>query len=101
MQPLPLQLAPVHGRVVIAGTGKSSIVAMGVSEQMVQRLQQCVVVVDPYSTGGMLAAELLQRNYSVLALWTSEVEEPLGRALQHEFRVSFQPLSASICLWHR
>lgn len=45
---------------------------------MVQRLQQCVVVVDPCSTGGMLAAELLQRNYSVLALWTPEVEENRG-----------------------
>ena len=78
----------VHGLVVIADTCKSSSVAVGVSQQMVQRLQQCVVVVDPVSTGGMLAAELLQRNYCVMALWTSEVQEPLGRAWQR-FRPSF------------
>ena len=49
---------------------------MGVSTRMAQ-LEQCVVVVDPYSTGGMLAAELLNRSYSVVALWTGEVQEML------------------------
>jgi biotin carboxylase len=31
-----------------------------------------VVVVDPFSTGGVLAAELLRRGYQVIALWTHE-----------------------------
>ena len=53
------------------------LAAMGVSTKMAH-LQQCVVVVDPYSTGGMLAAELLKRNFSVVALWTGEVQETLG-----------------------
>ena len=36
-----------------------------------------MVVVDPYSTGAMLVAELVKRGYHVLALWTKEVQEPL------------------------
>ena len=40
----------------------------------------CVVVVDPYSTGAMVAAELLQRRFQVIALWTKEVGENLGCA---------------------
>ena len=42
----------------------------------------CVVVVDPYSTGGMLAAELDQRGYAVIALWTNDVGENLGHLPQ-------------------
>lgn len=42
----------------------------------------CVVVVDPYSTGGMLAAELDQRGYAVIALWTEDVGENLGHLPQ-------------------
>jgi len=41
-----------------------------------------VVVVDPYSTGGMLAAELDQRGYAVIALWTEDVGENLGHLPQ-------------------
>eukprot|EP00913_Durusdinium_trenchii_P011744 g11030.t1 len=33
---------------------------------------QCVVLVDPYSTGGMLAPELDERGYAVIALWTQD-----------------------------
>lgn len=35
---------------------------------------QVVVVVDPFSTGGVLAAELLTRGYLVISLWTRESE---------------------------
>ena len=34
--------------------------------------RQVVVVVDPFSTGGNLAAELLSQGYAVIALWTKE-----------------------------
>ncbi|CAE7846851.1 ddaF [Symbiodinium necroappetens] len=34
--------------------------------------RQVVVVVDPFSTGGNLAAELLSQGYAVVALWTKE-----------------------------
>lgn len=37
----------------------------------------CVVVVDPLSTGGTLAAELAQRGYSVIAVWCDEVSEEM------------------------
>jgi biotin carboxylase len=37
--------------------------------------RRCVVLVDPYSTGAMLAPELSRRGYGVIALWTDEVEE--------------------------
>lgn len=33
---------------------------------------QCVILVDPYSTGAMLAPELAQRGFKVVALWTNE-----------------------------
>merc|ERR1719356_1376159 len=33
----------------------------------------CVALVDPYSTGAMLAPELARRGFSVIALWTQEV----------------------------
>jgi len=36
---------------------------------------QCVVLVDPYSTGAMLAPELAQRGFTVMALWTDEAGE--------------------------
>ena len=35
----------------------------------------CVVLVDPYSTGAMLAPELDQRGYALIALWTCEAGE--------------------------
>mmetsp|Transcript_80476 Transcript_80476/g.207144 ORF Transcript_80476/g.207144 Transcript_80476/m.207144 type:complete len:430 (+) Transcript_80476:120-1409(+) len=38
----------------------------------------CVVVVDPYSTGTMLAPDLYERGYGVIALWTLEVGECRG-----------------------
>ena len=38
----------------------------------------CVVLVDPYSTGAMLAPELDQRGYAVIALWTKECGENRG-----------------------
>ena len=34
-----------------------------------------VVLVDPFSTGAMLAPELDQRGYAVVALWTKEVDD--------------------------
>ena len=34
-----------------------------------------MVLVDPYSTGGMLAPELDERGYAVIALWTQDVGE--------------------------
>jgi hypothetical protein len=37
----------------------------------------CVVVVDPLSTGGTLAAELAQRGYAVIAAWSHEVSEEM------------------------
>ena len=37
-----------------------------------------VVLVDPYSTGAMLAPELDQRGYAVVALWTEECGENRG-----------------------
>jgi biotin carboxylase len=37
----------------------------------------CVVVVDPISTGGTLAAELAQRGYVVIAAWSREVSEEM------------------------
>jgi hypothetical protein len=40
--------------------------------------QLCVALVDPYSTGAMLAPELAQRGFSVIALWTREVGENRG-----------------------
>ena len=36
---------------------------------------RCVVLVDPYSTGAMLAPELDLRGYAVIALWTKECGE--------------------------
>ena len=33
---------------------------------------EVVVVVDPFSTGGVLVAELLSQGYAVIALWTKE-----------------------------
>lgn len=45
-------------------------------------LPQYVVLVDPYSTGGMLAPELARRGYSVIALWTNEVGENRGHLPQ-------------------
>lgn len=41
-----------------------------------------MVVVDPYSTGAMLVTELLKREFQVIALWTKEVGENLGRVVQ-------------------
>jgi len=35
--------------------------------------RRCVVLVDPYSTGGMLAPDLDKRGFSVIALWTPDV----------------------------
>lgn len=40
----------------------------------VGQVGQVVVVVDPFSTGGVLAAELLNRGYLVISLWTRESE---------------------------
>jgi hypothetical protein len=37
--------------------------------------RQLVVLVDPYSTGAMLAPELERRGFAVVALWTDEVGE--------------------------
>ncbi|CAE7241682.1 ddaF [Symbiodinium natans] len=39
---------------------------------------RCVVLVDPYSTGAMLAPELDLRGYAVIALWTKECGENRG-----------------------
>lgn len=41
-------------------------------------LRPTVVLVDPCSTGAMLARELEQRGYAVLALWTQECGEHRG-----------------------
>lgn len=35
----------------------------------------CVVMVDPYSTGALLAQELDQRSYAVIAMWTADSSE--------------------------
>lgn len=49
------------------------------TQQSIARcVQPCVVLVDPYSTGAMLAPELDQRGYSVIALWTVECGENRG-----------------------
>ena len=32
--------------------------------------KECVVLVDPYSTGCLIAEEILKRGYTVMALWT-------------------------------
>lgn len=40
-----------------------------------EECQQCVVLVDPYSTGAMLAPEIARRGFGVMALWTGEVGE--------------------------
>lgn len=37
-----------------------------------ERAKEVVVVVDPFSTGGFLAAELLSQGYAVIALWTKD-----------------------------
>eukprot|EP00913_Durusdinium_trenchii_P021795 g20478.t1 len=42
----------------------------------------CVVLVDPCSTGAMLAPELDRRGYTVLALWTSDAGEHRGHLPQ-------------------
>jgi len=41
-------------------------------------MKVCVALVDPYSTGTMLAPELYERGYGVIALWSSEVGENRG-----------------------
>lgn len=41
-------------------------------------VRPCVVLVDPYSTGAMLAPDLDRRGFSVIALWTDEVGENRG-----------------------
>jgi hypothetical protein len=46
-----------------------------VQMQQTAESQACAVIVDPYSTGGMLAPELERRGYAVVALWTSEAGE--------------------------
>eukprot|EP00928_Gymnodinium_smaydae_P038800 TRINITY_DN2666_c1_g1_i1.p1 TRINITY_DN2666_c1_g1~~TRINITY_DN2666_c1_g1_i1.p1 ORF type:complete len:465 (+),score=106.11 TRINITY_DN2666_c1_g1_i1:50-1396(+) len=46
--------------------------------QNAQNVARCVVLVDPYSTGAMLAPELAKRGYSIIALWTHEVGENKG-----------------------
>lgn len=33
--------------------------------------KECVVLVDPYSTGCLIAEEILKRGYTVMALWTA------------------------------
>lgn len=37
----------------------------------------CVVVVDPVSTGGVVAAELFNRGYAVIAVWSNEISEEM------------------------
>ncbi|CAK9011132.1 Argininosuccinate lyase 2, partial [Durusdinium trenchii] len=46
----------------------------------------CVVVVDPFSTGGVLAAELLQRGVQVIALWTKE-----SNVRHHDYPSALEP----------
>eukprot|EP00425_Heterocapsa_triquetra_P036439 CAMPEP_0195066106 /NCGR_PEP_ID=MMETSP0448-20130528/11546_1 /TAXON_ID=66468 /ORGANISM="Heterocapsa triquestra, Strain CCMP 448" /LENGTH=439 /DNA_ID=CAMNT_0040097293 /DNA_START=56 /DNA_END=1375 /DNA_ORIENTATION=- len=46
--------------------------------QVPQVTQACVALVDPYSTGAMLAPELAKRGFSVIALWTQECGENRG-----------------------
>jgi len=39
--------------------------------------KEAVVVVDPYSTGTVLANEAMKRGFSVIALWTKDVSDEL------------------------
>eukprot|EP00929_Paragymnodinium_shiwhaense_P044432 TRINITY_DN227_c0_g1_i1.p1 TRINITY_DN227_c0_g1~~TRINITY_DN227_c0_g1_i1.p1 ORF type:complete len:531 (-),score=126.14 TRINITY_DN227_c0_g1_i1:246-1766(-) len=39
--------------------------------------EQCVVIVDPISTGANLAAEISTRGYELVRVWTSEITEDL------------------------
>ncbi|CAJ1378522.1 unnamed protein product [Effrenium voratum] len=67
--------------VVFAGrsnVGKSSLECRGQSTESAAR----VVLVDPYSTGAMLAPELDLRGYAVIALWTKECGENRGHLPQ-------------------
>ena len=38
---------------------------------------QIVILVDPYSTGCVLAKEMMKRNYSIMALWTNGFSEEM------------------------
>jgi biotin carboxylase len=50
--------------------------------------QSCVVVVDPLSTGGVLAAELVQRGYAVIAAYSKD----LGPEMRHHVPVAARGL---------
>jgi len=39
--------------------------------------RECVVVVDPYSTGCLICEEILKRGYKVIALWTKGFTEEM------------------------
>jgi len=41
--------------------------------------KEVVVVVDPYSTGTVLANEVMKRGFSVIALWTKEISDELKK----------------------
>ena len=47
--------------------------------QTTQQQQECIVIVDPYSTGSSVSLELHDRGFPLIALWTNDV----GEAKEH------------------
>lgn len=52
---------------------------------------ECVVLVDPYSTGCLIAEEIMKRGYTIMALWTA------GFSPEMKTHV---PVSAGEIRWH-
>ena len=60
---------------LVALSTPSALAATMCRGQTMEFASRCVVLVDPYSTGAMLAPELDLRGYGVIALWTKECGE--------------------------
>jgi len=69
-----------------------------VTSHTAKPVRTCAVVVDPVSTGGVLAAELVERGYAVIAVWSREISEEMrshvprpAKGLKYHATVEEQP----------